>query len=122
MKYPQAVQENQFPIISAKVTLCNDHELINIRKSLPANWKSISSQKAKIAIYHTFEESIASQTLDNLYSVREAIERMANRAALQYVDKISYQKILNSETGKNLIATADKYHIPYNNVLLRYLV
>jgi hypothetical protein len=106
MKYPQITQEHIFLTISDKINLCKNHELVNMNKPSTPNWESLSVEKAKIAVSPTYKKTnIVPQIIDNLESFKDAIQRMAKR---------SYQKMLDSEKGKKLIASADKYDIPYD--------
>lgn len=99
----QTTQENQNSIIYDKVNSCNNHELINMTKSLNSNWESKSVENAKLAI-----------ALNNLESARKAMKLLDARLVLKENSEIHHQRILNSEKGKTLLAAAKKYDIPYN--------
>lgn len=109
MKTPQTTQEKNIITISGTINSYNYCELI---MSKP-NWETLSVSKGKRAIQSWDNpDDTLSQVIDNLDSAREAIQRVSIRV---------YGEMLKSERGKELIAKAERYNIPYDDESINWL-
>lgn len=99
--------------------LCSKIDLFNNNKlTVMQEWEKQSIEKAKfcfeeqalenakVSLYPTFhEKALEIQLIDNLENVHSAFVAMSKRA---------YLKMLESERGAEILASAKKYHIVYN--------
>lgn len=83
------------------INLFNNNKLTDMQK-----WEKQSVEKAKVKLYPTFHKKVPEiQLIDNLENVHRAFVAMSKRA---------YLKMLESERGTEILASAKKYHIVYN--------
>lgn len=76
------------------------------------DWEKQSVEKAKVQLCPTFHEKAPEiQLFDNLENVHEAYKAFKTFGS---ISKSVYLEMLESERGKEILATAKKYHIPYN--------
>ena len=69
-------------------------------------WEKQSVEKAKVKLYTTFHKKAPEiQLIDNLENVHQAFVAMSKR---------TYLRMLESERGEEILASAKKYHIVYN--------
>jgi hypothetical protein len=87
--------------LCSRINLLNNNKLTDMHE-----WEKQSVEKAKVKLYPTFYKKAPEiQLIDNLENVHKAFVAMSQGA---------YLRMLESERGTEILASAKKYHIAYN--------
>lgn len=93
--------------LCSRINLLNNNKLTDMQE-----WEKQSVEKAKVQLYPTFHEKAPEiQLFDNLENVHEAYKAFKTFTS---ISKNVYLEMLESERGKEILATAKKYNIDYN--------